>query len=104
MLVKKLSKDVVESWPEIFDEVKLNVVPIQYLSGVHVKFKDKRVWNIDIKPEFRNENWQSIERNIYEIIMNYKRHIESIDFKLDTDKIKRDVTKQTTKFLKRRLK
>jgi hypothetical protein len=103
MSPKKLSKDVVESWPEIFEEVSLKVVPIQYLCSVHVKFKDKRIWNIDIKPRTRNENWQTIEQNIQEIVNNYKKHIESIDFKLDTDKIKRDVTKQTNKFLKRKL-
>jgi hypothetical protein len=104
MSPKKLSKDVVESWPEIFEEVSLKVVPIQYLCSVHVKFKDKRIWNIEIKPRNRNENWQTIEQNIQEIVNNYKKHIESIDFKLDTDKIKRDITKQTNKFLKRRFK
>lgn len=99
---KKLSKEVIESWPEIFEEVKLNVVPIQYLCSVHVKFKDKRIWTIDVGPKTRDANWQTIERNIHELVMNYKRHIDSIDFKLDTDKIKRDITKETNKFLRKR--
>lgn len=102
MSLKKLSKDVVESWPEIFEEVNLKVVPIKYLCSIHVKFKDKRVWTIDIKPNTRHENWQTIENNISELVMNYKKQIDSIDFKLDTDKIKRDITKETNKFLRRR--
>lgn len=102
MPVKKLSKDVIESWPEIFDEIKLNVVPIKYLCSVHVKFKDKRIWTINVGSKSRDENWQTIERNIHELVMNYKRHIDSIDFKLDTDKIKRDITRQTNKFLRKR--
>lgn len=104
MTVRKLNKEVIESWPEIFEEVKLNVVPIQYLCSVHVKFKDKRVWTIEVGPQLRDENWQTVEKNIHELVMNYKTHIDSIDFKLDTDKIKKDITRQTNKFLKRRLK
>jgi hypothetical protein len=102
MPAKKLSKEVIESWPEIFETVDLNVVPIRYLCSVHVTFKDKRKWDIDIKPSARNDNWQSIERNIHEIVCNYKQHIESIDFKLDTEKIKKDISKVTNKFLKNR--
>jgi hypothetical protein len=101
MTVKKLNKEVIDSWPEVFEEVNLKVVPIKYLCSVHVKFKDKRVWDIDVGPKSRDENWQIIEHNIQELIMNYKRHIDSIDFKLDTDKIKRDITRQTNKFLRK---
>ena len=104
MTVRKLNKEVIESWPEIFEEVKLNVVPIKYLCSVHVKFKDNRIWTIEVGPQLRDENWQTVEKNIHELVMNYKTHIDSIDFKLDTDKIKKDITRQTNKFLKRRLK
>ena len=102
MTVKKLNKEVIESWPEIFEEVDLKVVPIQYLCSVHVKFKDDRVWNIEIGSNSRDSNWQIIEKNIQELIANYKSHIDSIDFKLDTDKIKKDICKTTQKFLRRR--
>jgi hypothetical protein len=102
MFVRKLSKDVIESWPEIFEDVNLNVVPIRYLCSINVKFKDKRVWSIAIKPEHRKDHWQLIENNIHEIVMNYKNHIDSIDFKLDAERIKRDVTKETNKFLRKR--
>jgi len=105
MTVKKLNKEVIESWPEIFEEVDLKVVPIQYLCSVHVKFKDERVWTIDVSPKSRDANWQVIEKNIQELVMNYKKHIDSIDFKLDTDRIKKDISKITHNFLrKRRLK
>jgi hypothetical protein len=99
---KKLSKDVIESWPEIFEDVNLNVVPLKYLCSVQVKFKDKKMWNIDIGKNLRDDNWQVIQTNIQEMIMNYKEHIEGVDFKLDTDQIKKDVTRETAKFLKKR--
>jgi len=99
---KKLSKDVIESWPEIFEDVNLNVVPLKYLCSVQVKFKDKKIWNIDIGKNLRDDNWQVLQTNIQEMIMNYKEHIEGVDFKLDTDQIKKDVTRETAKFLKKR--
>jgi len=102
MTIKKLSKDVIESWPEIFEDVELNVVPLKYLCSVQVKFKDKRIWNIDIGKNLRDDNWQIVQENIQELIMNYKEHISSIDFKLDTDKIKKDISRETTKFLRKR--
>ena len=101
MTEKKLSKDVIESWPEIFEDVNLNVVPLKYLCSVQVKFKDKKIWNIDIGKNLRDDNWQIIQSNIQEMILNYKEHIESVDFKLDTDQIKRDISLETTKFLKK---
>jgi hypothetical protein len=102
MTEKKLSKDVIESWPEIFEDVSLNVVPLKYLCSVQVKFKDKKIWNIDIGKNLRDDNWQVIQTNIQEMVMNYKEHIESVDFKLDTDQIKKDISRETAKFLKKR--
>jgi site-specific DNA-adenine methylase len=101
MTVKKLNQEVIESWPEIFEEINLKVVPIQYLCSVQVKFKDNRIWTIDVGPKLRDEVYQTIEENIQELIKNYKSHIESIDFKLDTDKIKHDITRETNKFLRK---
>jgi hypothetical protein len=98
---KKLSKDVIESWPEIFEDVSLNVVPLKYLCSVQVKFKDKKIWNIDIGQNLRDDNWQTIQSNIQEMISNYKEHIENVDFKLDTDQIKKDISRETTKFLRK---
>ena len=101
MTIKKLSKDVIESWPEIFEDVNLNVVPLKYLCSVQVKFKDKKIWNIDIGKNLRDDNWQVIQSNIQEMIMNYKDQIENVDFKLDTDQIKKDISRETAKFLKK---
>ncbi|NBR62247.1 MAG: hypothetical protein EBT86_11565 [Actinobacteria bacterium] len=103
-LKKKLNKSAIDSWPEVFKEVELNVVPIQYLSNVNVLFKDNKIWNIKIGNQLKDENWQTIEKNINELISNYESSIKSIDFQLDTDKIKIDVIKHTNNFLKRKLK
>ena len=41
-----------------------------------------------------------MEKNIHEIFTTYQEEIDNVDFKLDTEKIKRDIVKSTNKFLK----
>jgi len=100
MTSKKLSKDVVERWPEVFGEVTLNVVPLKYLHSIQITFKDNKIWNIEIASKSKEMDWDSIEKNIHEIFTTYQEEIDNVDFKLDTEKIKTDIVKGTRKFLK----
>ena len=45
----KLPSDVVNAWPEIFKDITIDVVPIEYLHSVKVYFKDGKIWEIDVK-------------------------------------------------------
>ena len=99
---KTLPKDVIECWPEIFGEVQLRVLPLRYLSTVLITFKDGKVWEIKITTKTKKEGWESFEKSLSELHRTYERRIDSIDFKLDTDKIKKDIERTTTKFLKER--
>ncbi len=101
MTSKKLSKDVIERWPEVFGEVKLNVVPLRYLHSIQIKFKDNKVWDIAIGAKGNITDWTAVEKNIHEIFSTYQNEIENVDFKLDTEKIKKDIIKNTNKFLKK---
>ncbi len=101
MTSKKLSKDVIERWPEVFEEINLNVVPLKYLHSVQVKFKDSKVWNIQISRN-RDTDWDGVEKQLHEIFVTYQENIVNVDFKLDTDRIKKDIIKETNRFLKKR--
>lgn len=98
---KKLPKDVIDRWPEIFGEVNLNVVPLQYLHTVRITFKNSKIWEIDFEND-SERNWDSFEKQIKEIVSQYEDSIENIDFKINTEKIKKDITKNTKKFLRNR--
>ncbi len=95
---KTLPQDVIERWPEIFGEITLNVIPLQYLHSVKITFKNKKVWEIDFEAHSK-KNWDNFEKQVKEIVAEYEDNIENIDFKLDTDRIKKDITKHTKKFL-----
>lgn len=89
-------------WPEVFGEVKLNVLPLGYLHTVLVNFKDGKTWEIRITARTKKEGWSTFEKNLSTLVKTYEESIDNIDFKLDTEKVKKDIEKSTTKFLKKR--
>jgi len=97
-----LPKDVIEHWPEVFADIRLNVVPLRYLHAVLVNFKDGKTWEIKITAKTKREGWSAFEKNLAELFKNYESSIDNVDFKLDTDRVRKDVEKGTDKFLKRK--
>jgi gas vesicle protein len=99
---KCLPDDVIRLWPEIFGEVTLNVVPLSYVHTIEITFKNTKVWEIDFKKNLKAQNWETFEKEIKEVIRQYEDEIDKIDFRLDTDRIKKDMIKHTKKFLNNR--
>lgn len=95
---KKFPKDVIEHWPEVFGEINLNVVPLRYLDSITIKFKNGKVWEIDLA----NKDWEVFEPSLKDMLSTYESEIDNVDFKLDTERIKKDMIKHTNKFLKKR--
>lgn len=99
---KIFPKDVVEHWPEVFGEITLNVVPLVYLDSVTVTFKNKKVWEIKISAKQAKDDWDTFEENLKEMLASYESEIENVDFKLDTERVKKDMIQHTNRFLRKR--
>lgn len=99
---KKFPKDVIDVWPEVFGEISLNVVPIGYLDTVIIIFKNKKVWEINLAEYQKRDDWTEFETSLKDVLSSYESEIDKVDFKLDTERIKTDIIKHTTKFLKKR--
>ena len=99
---KVFPTDVVEHWPEVFGEITLNVVPLKYLDSITVVFKNNKVWEIKISSKQAQEDWDSFEMNLKEMLASYESEIDNVDFKLDTERVKKDMITYTNKFLKKR--
>ena len=97
---KKLPKEVISHWPEVFEDVEIDVVPLEYLDSVRVQFTDGKVWDIDINTQ--KYKVEDLERSLDELFDQYQDHIKNVDFRLNTDKVKQDITNRTKKFLKLR--
>lgn len=99
---RNLPKEVIDCWPEVFGEVTLRVLPLRYLYAVLIVFKDGKIWEVKITPEDQTNGWNSFEGSLSELLKTYEKNIDSIDFKLDTDKIKKDIERTTRRFLKKK--
>lgn len=101
MSKKKLPKEVIDHWPEVFNDVDIKVVPIEYLDSIHVKFESNDVWVIEFD---KNEEitTEIINQQLDELFSEYEDEIVSVDFRLDTRKVKQDVQARTRSFMKKR--
>jgi len=99
---RRLPKDVVDCWPEVFGEIKLNVLPLRYLHAVLITFKDGKVWEVKITKEDHIKGWSALEDTIGQLYKSYESRIDNIDFRLDTQSIKKDIERVTQKFLRKK--
>ena len=101
---KKLPLEITELWPEVLNDIEVNSVPIEYLKSIYVTFLDGQVWEILIHnrdlPD--DEAARELEGEIEDLLDEYEETIDHIDFRLDTEKIKTDITKRTHIFMKKR--
>lgn len=98
---KKLPPDVIDHWPEVFNEIEIDVIPIEYLDSVRVQFEDGKTWDIDVKKS-RDKPDLDIENAIEDLFDTYADAIVNVDFRLDTEKVKHDIQNRTRFFMKKR--
>lgn len=96
---KKLPQEVINHWPEVFKDVTVQSVPIEYLRSIRITFSDGKIWEID---PARNPQGLDIDKALEELFNEYEDSIKSVDFKVDTVKVKEDIMKRTQLFLKKR--
>lgn len=96
----KLPPEVIEHWPEIFKDVEIKAVPIEYISSVIVTFDDGKIWEIELDKE--NNPLEALDKTLDSFFDEYDEYIESVDFRLDTEQVIKDIKARTKQFLKKR--
>ena len=76
----------------------MDYIPMEYMSTVVVKFLDGKEWEIDINKSKQNE--LDVETILDDFFEEYQDTIETVDFRLDLQQLKKDIGKRTHKFLK----
>jgi len=99
---KPLNQDMIDQWPEILGDVNLSAIPIFYLHSVVITFQDGNVWNVVLKKEHKEGSGEKFTETLNELFQNYEKQIQHVDFRMDIDRLKKDITKTTNKFLKRK--
>jgi hypothetical protein len=96
-------RDEDKEWKDILEEIELTYLPIEYLKNILVTFEDGTVWDIDVTSSQRNQSFEDIETSLDQLFEEYDDTIESVDFRLNLEKVKRDLSKRVNKFLKKKL-
>ena len=86
---------LIKQWPEVFEDMYMNTMPLLYLNSVQIEFKDGRIWEIDVKTQLLNIDADTVADKILDIFEEYNKEIQEINFDVDTDKLKQDISNQT---------
>lgn len=95
----KPPRHLVKEWPEVFEDLYMNTMPVAYLDTVRLDFSDGRVWEIDIKTELKKTSADGIADILVTTLQEYKEEITKIDFKVDIEKLKKDIKDSTKDML-----
>lgn len=95
----KPPKHLVDEWPEVFKDLYMNTMPVVYLEYVYLEFNTGMVWKVDIKEQLKELDPDTVADMLYSTIQEYKDDVETLDFKVDIKKLKKDIFSSTSKIL-----
>ncbi len=95
-----MSDDNADFWDEVFEDLHVKSVPIEYLIEIQIFLSDGRtiVFDIDHK---KFKKFEDLEEDLDNLTEQYDDLIEKIDFRVDTEKVKKDIIKITRAFTKK---
>lgn len=96
-----LPPDVIDQWPEVFRDVDVRAVPLAYLHSMRIIFKDGKVWDLNVAAHAKKNGFDELEEHLEELLESYEEAIEHIDFRLDVERVKKDIIRKTRSFLKK---
>lgn len=97
----KLPQEIIDHWPEVFQDIEIKAIPIEYIRTAIVYFDNGDVWEIDIQGDFI-ENHNTAEEALELFFEEYDDSIVKVDFKIDSEKVIKDVKTRTKTFMKKR--
>jgi hypothetical protein len=97
---KPIDQNLIDQWPEILDDIDLSAIPVGYLHSVVITFYDGDSWEIVLRKEDRENETDWFSETMSEMFRNYREKIQHVDFRLDVEKLRKDITKSTKKFLR----
>jgi hypothetical protein len=91
----KPPKQLVKEWPEVFEDLYMNTMPVAYIDLLRLEFNDGRVWEIDVNDQLKSVDADSVADKILSIFQEYREEIKKVDFKMDIERLKKDIKNST---------
>lgn len=99
----KLPPEVVDHWPDIFEDIEIKAIPLKYVNEIRISFTEGNDVIIDIdQNKLNNDNIDAVEDSLENFFNEYDDIIDSVDFSLNTKQVKKDVEARTKRFMKKR--
>ena len=96
----KPPKHLIKEWPEVFEDLYMNTMPVAYVDALILEFDDGRVWEIDIKRQLGvGDDPNNIAKKLLKTLSEYKDTIKKVDFKFNIEALKADIKKRTDDLL-----
>lgn len=93
-------KNLIEEWPEVFEHIYMNSMPIRYVHGVELKFKDGRIWEVDITEQLPFNNEKDIVAKLMSALKEVSKEVEQVNFNINVKKLKEEINDQTKNIMK----
>ena len=74
-------------------------MPVAYLKSVRLEFNNGRIWEIDIQEQLSNATNDIVAEKLLDTFTEYKEEITKVDFTIDIQRLKQDITDKTNKLL-----
>lgn len=87
----KPPKHLVKEWPEIFEDLYMNTMPVAYLILLRLEFTDGRIWELNIQEQLVNAEPNDVADKLLSIFQEYRNDIKKIDFQMDIERLKTDI-------------
>ena len=87
----KPPQHLVKEWPEVFEDLYMNTMPVAYLDFVHLEFQDGRIWEVNVRDQLKEQTADGIANVLLETMTEYKDDIIKLDFKINIEKLKKDI-------------
>jgi hypothetical protein len=84
---------LVKEWPEVFEDLYMSTMPIEYLHSIRLEFKNGRIWEINVGDQVQKEHSQRIADKLVRALHEYAEDVKRIEFKVDVEKLKKDIKK-----------
>ncbi len=95
----KPPRHLVQEWPEVFEDLYMNTMPVAYLIMLRLEFTNGRIWEIDVQEQLSNSVPEEIAEKLLNIFQEYRNDIKKIDFQMDIEKLKIDIQESSKNLL-----
>ncbi len=95
----KPPRHLVQEWPEIFEDLYMNTMPVAYLIMLRLEFTNGRIWEIDVQEQLSNSVPEEVAEKLLNIFQEYRNDIKKIDFQMDIERLKNDIQESSKNLL-----